>query len=89
MDWKKFKTCDNFKRWEDPKTRNDNKCSGKKWDLNEVDKKTIDLYMGEHTEDRGKTSENDVSEVIPVKEPDEDGLLPALFEVVNGFQVCF
>ena len=57
-----------LKRWEDPKTRNDDKCSGKKWDLDEVDKKTIDLYMGEHTEDPGKTSEDDLSEVIPIKE---------------------
>ena len=53
-----------------------------------MDKKTIDLYMGEHTEDPGKTSEDDLSEVIPIKEPDVDGLLPAL-EVINGFQVCF
>ena len=36
-----------------------------------MDKKIIDLYTGEHTEDRGKTSENDVSEVIPVKEPEK------------------
>ena len=54
-----------------------------------MDIKTIDLYMGEHTEDPGKTSEDDLSEVIPIKEPDVDGLLPALLEVVNGFQVCF
>ena len=54
-----------------------------------MDKKTIDLYMGEHTEDPGKTSEDVLSEVIPIKEPDVDGLLPALLEVVNGFQVCF
>ena len=54
-----------------------------------MDKKTIDLYMGEHTEDPGKTSENDVSEVIHVKEPDMDGLLPALLEVVSGVFLSF
>ena len=36
-----------------------------------------------------RQNENDVSEVIPGKEPDVDGLLPALLEVVRCVFKCF
>ena len=54
-----------------------------------MDKKTIDLYMGEHTEDPGKTSEDDLSEVIPIKEPDVDGYSLPFLKWSMGFRCAF